>query len=225
MLAYAFVACVLCTLTFITANDLYVPVSYGTFNRLNLPATIPYALGFVALLGLLYEVLAQSRALRWCGAVLVGAALVAVGVHQFRVSNTHKGAWETSWSQQRVALAGYRKAVRGLPADARILGFGTPEWEAGFVPVFAASWDLRGAIDYTTRVDPPAAIPFAGGAVCASTGIDVFGVLAMPYSGSTPLFAVNPGLDAAVRVNSRAACQRVVDRWGPSPFWGATGPG
>ena len=225
ILVFAFVASVLCTLTFITANSYYIPASYSTFNRLNLPATVPYALGFVALLGLLYEVLGESRVLRWCAPVVVGVAVVAVGVHQLRVSDTHKGAWETSWKQQQIALAGYRKAVRGLPNDSRILGFGTPEWEQGYVPIFAATWDLRGALDYTTHVDPPAAAPFAGGAVCAPTGVTVYGVMEMPYAGSTPLFAVSSVLDEAVPVGSQAACQQVVDRWGTSPFWGATGPG
>jgi len=80
-------------------------------------------------------------------------------------------------------------------------------------------------LDYTTHVDPPAAAPFAGGAVCAPTGVTVYGVMEMPYAGSTPLFAVSSVLDEAVPVGSQAACQQVVDRWGTSPFWGATGPG
>jgi hypothetical protein len=215
----------LCALTFITANDLYLPQAYGTFNRLNLPATLAYAVTFVALVAMGYETLRALPGLRW---VATGALVVVVGVisvHQLKISSSHRRAWEASWVDQQTALAGYRLALADVPHYARILGFDTPEWEAGYVPVFAASWDLRGALDYNTPVDPPAADPFVTGAVCGPTAVTAYGTTVIQYrEGDTPLFAVSPARHLAVPIANQAQCQQVVNSWGPSPYWGSTVP-
>jgi hypothetical protein len=213
---------VICALTFITANDLYLPQADGTFNRLNLPATLAYAVAFVALVGMGFELLRSVPAPRWLAPAALVVAVALISVHQLKVSSAHRRAWEASWSDQQVALAGYRIALAHLPRDARILGFDTPEWEAGFVPVFAASWDLRGAIDYNTPVNPPAADPFVTGAVCAPTGVTAFGAMVMPYQQGTPLYAVSPRRRLAVPVRNQSDCRRVLAAWGPSPYWGST---
>lgn len=219
----------LCTLTFITANDLYLPALDGTFNRLNLPATLPYVVVFIALVGMAYEsavriaTLAGVASLRWAMGGVLALVVLAVGIHQLRISGYHRGAWERSWRAQQTALAGYRRAVAGLPRNSRILGFDTPEWEAGYVPVFAASWDLRGAIDYTTKLDPPAATPFVAGTQCKATGVVAPGGVPMAYSSPKhPLYAVSPSRDKAVALRSRDACVRVSKRWGPVPLFAAS---
>lgn len=218
---------VACALAFLTANDLYVPTVDGTFNRLNLPATLAYAAAFVALLGLAYEVLRRVARQRWLALAVLTAGVVAVSVHELQVSSTHNRAWEASWQQQTAALAAYRPALAHLIPSSRILGFDTPIWEQGFVPVFAASWDLRGALDYTTHIDYPRVIPDVPGQVsCGPTGILVGGAPFTPYlRPGEPLYAVSPRRGLAVPIDSQSSCDQITARWGQNPFWGATGPG
>lgn len=230
--AGALLVSALSALIYVTSNDLYLPQIFGTFNRLNLSGTLAYAVLFVALLGMGWEVVSavmfplQLTATGVVAPVLLVAAVVGSGLNQRSISDQHKGAWEASWQQQQTALRGYKVALRGVPRNSRILGFDTPEWEVGWVPIFASSWDLRGAIDYTTHVRPPMASPFAAqpnGAACGPSGVTVGGATLTPYrvSGS-PLYAVSPAHEQAVRITSEQSCQQIVQKWAAAPYWGYT---
>ncbi len=208
-------------LSFLTANDLYVPQLSGTFNRLNLPGSVAYAGVFVALLGLGYEIIRGLVPLR--GLAVAAVSVVALGSawHQLGVAADHKRVWEASWSDQQAALAGYRVAVRGLPSDARVVGMGAPLFEREFVPVFAATWDLQGAIDYTTAVNPPLAVPLVPALVCGPSGLILAGAPLTPYRvPNLPLYFISAKRRRAQRVDSQAGCDSVISRWGRPPFWG-----
>jgi hypothetical protein len=210
-------------LVYLTANDLYVPVSYGTFNRLNLPGSIGYAAMAVAILGILYEL---ARALGVPGPVAAALVVLTVAgsaVHQIRLSNVHIRSWEASWSDQQQALAGYRVALRGAPHTAEIIGFDVPLWESGFVPVFASGWDLRGAIDYETSTNPPVAYPLLLTLTCGSTGMVEGAVLVASYNQpGAPLYFASPKRRVIVRVATKSTCERMIQKWGRPPFWGST---
>jgi hypothetical protein len=225
LLAASVVVAGVSALSFVTANDLYLLDLDGTFNRLNLPGSFAYACAFVALLGIVYEL--ARRLVSWRGFALVAVgALVAVSTwHQLVISAEHKRAWEVSWSEQKTALAGYRIAVQGLPTNARVVGMGAPIYEDGFVPVFAASWDLQGAIAYTTPVKPPAAMPLDPTLQCGASGLVSGGALQMPYRlPGQPLYFINAQRRAAISVDSQAGCEHAIALWGRPPFWGRTVP-
>ncbi len=208
-------------LTFVTANDVYLLDLDGVFNRLNLPGSFAYACAFVALLGLVYELVRRLVPRRGFALLAVGVLASASAWHQLVISAEHKRAWEVSWSEQKTALAGYRVAVRGLPSDARLIGMGAPLYEDGFVPVFAASWDLQGAIAYTTAVKPPAAMPLDPTLQCGASGLVSGGALQMPYRvPGEPLYFIDAQRRAAIAVDSQTGCERVIARWGRPPFWG-----
>ncbi|MCW2954493.1 MAG: hypothetical protein JWQ48_3663 [Conexibacter sp.] len=209
-LASALVAAV-SIIAFTTANDLYVPDATSTFNRLNAPGALASCALFVALLGIAFELLRRFVPVRIV-TVLVTLAALAVGWHQLGISSDHKRSWEASWRLQSQALAGYRVALRGVPPTADLVGFDTPVWERGYVPVFSASWDLRGALDFTTDQDPNAAMPAATGMTCAPAAAEVGG-LTLPYRGGAPLYFVSPSRRAAVRIASQQACTTQLQRW------------
>ncbi len=210
-------------LSFVTANDLYQLDVDGLFNRLNLPGSFAYACAFVALLGLVYELVRRLVPKRVIALLAVAALASASVVHQLGISSEHKRAWEVSWSEQKTALAGYSVAVRGLPSDARLVGMGAPLYEDGFIPVFAASWDLQGAIAYTTAVNPPAALPLDPTLQCGTSGLVSEGAVQMPYRvPGQPLYFIDAQRRAAIAVDSQAGCKRVIARWGRPPFWGRT---
>jgi hypothetical protein len=223
LLAASVVVAGVSALAFVTANDLYLLDLDGTFNRLNLPGSFAYACAFVALLGLIYELVRRLVPMRRIALLAVGVLAAASVWHQLGISAAHKRAWEVSWSEQKTALAGYRVAVQGLPSDARLIGMGAPLYEDGFVPVFAASWDLQGAIAYTTAVKPPAAMPLDPTLQCGASGLVSGGAVQMPYRvPGQPLYFINAQRRAAIAVNSQTGCKGAIARWGRPPFWGRT---
>ncbi len=210
-------------LVYMTANDLYVPEVSGLFNRLNMPGSFGYVAMAVALLGILYEI---CRLVKLPTALAVGlVCLVAAGSaeHQIGISVNHIQAWEASWTDQKEALAGYRVAVRRVPKDAVIIGLDTPIWERGFIPIFAASWDLRGAIEYETSLTPPIAYPLLPNLDCGSAGMIEGTAIVAPYDApGEPMYFVSPVRETAVRIGSQRACESQVAQWGRPPFWGST---
>jgi hypothetical protein len=210
-------------LVFFTANDIYLLNVGGLFNRLNLPGSIAYVMAFIALLGIGYELVRRYVPFRWAAPLAVVVVAGGVAWHQLGISTDHKRAFEVSWQEQKKALAGYAMAVRGLPRSSRIIGFDTPLWERGYIPVFSASWDLRGAVDYTTRVNPPLAMPFVPGTGCGTDGVTEGATTFAPYAvAGQPLYFVSPNRRLAVRVSTPQQCARTVARFGYPPFWGRT---
>jgi hypothetical protein len=210
-------------LVYLTANDLYVPVAESIFNRLNVPGSFGYIAMAVAILGAFYEVLRVCRLPRLAAVLMVALPIAGSTVHQLAITDEHLRSWEASWSDQQQALAGYRVALRGVPPRADIVGFDAPIWERGFVPVFAAGWDLRGAIDWETAVNPFVAYPLVPTLTCGSAGMVEGQALIAPYNRpGSPLFFASPKRRRVVRVTTQQACERTIAKWGRPPFWGST---
>jgi hypothetical protein len=216
----ALVVGVAATFVYQTANALYAPEVGSLFNRVVLPAAIPYVCIFVALLGIGAELIVRFVRPRW----LAGAAIVAVVAvscwHQLRISTDHKREYENSWIEQQRALPAYEAAVRNLPEGSRIFNFGTPIWEPEYIPIFAATWDLKGALRYTTGLNAALVTPFLPLMTCGPEGIINEEV---PYAAyrvlGQPLYFIdtqNGG--TAVRVNSKASCEAELAKWGYPPF-------
>jgi hypothetical protein len=210
-------------LVYLTANDLYVPVVESVFNRLNVPGSFGYAAMAVAILGAAYEALRLLRLPAVAAVLLLALPILATTVHQLGISDEHIRSWEASWTDQQQALHGYRIALRRIPRRAEIIGFDVPIWQRGFVPVFAAGWDLKGALDWETPVDPPVAYPLLPTLSCGAAGV-VEGqtVIASYAAQGEPLFFVSPKRETAVHIITQAACEKAITAWGRPPFWGST---
>jgi len=220
LLGAAVVAAAVCALVFLTANDTYVIQYYSTYNRLNLPGTIPYVLAFIAILGLLYEMVRRWSPWALAAPLSVLVVVLAVAKHQIAVSTEHQDAWLASWSTQERNLPGLRRALRTVPPTARVMGFDTPRWEQEWIPVFAQTWDFRGIIEYETGVTPDFASPFDEGTRCGAKGIEQVGELVAPYDDRIhPVYFASPARGVAVRVISQRQCERRLAAWGPVPYW------
>jgi hypothetical protein len=207
---------------YVSANDTYVPDVFSTYSRMNLPGSVAAAVAFVAALALVIEV---GRGLRIPRLTAVAATVVTIvlAVHMLGLSSNHKRSWEEAWRVQEHALDGYRTALAPVDPRPAIIGFDVPQWEAGWVPVFATSWDLRGALDYETDVDPLRAVPAQEGMVCGPRGVLLGEEPFADYrSDEAPLWFVSPYRKTSERVRSQRQCQALVDRWGYAPAWGRT---
>jgi hypothetical protein len=115
-------------------------------------------------------------------------------------------------------LNSLRRIDDQIPSNASIISFGHPIWEPGYIPVFAALWDLRGGIDAQTTIDPPLAYPFMPGTACGGEGVTFDNNLLVPYKGDSPLWFINAATDGHYRVTSQDRCQAVVAEFGVPPF-------
>jgi hypothetical protein len=220
LLAAASVAAAACAGVFLTAEDLYVPQIASTYNRVNLPGTIPYVLAFIAVLGLMYELIRFWSRLAWVAPIAVLVAMLGVAAHQIVIGTRHQDSWLDSWSTQRQALPGVRTALRGVPHEADVFGFDTPQWEHDWIPIVAQTWDFRGMIEYETEVDPDYASPFRKDVSCGSGGIEQVGAVVAPYLDRThPVYFVSPSRAVAVHVTSRQQCEQMLHSWGRVPLF------
>lgn len=209
-------------LPYVAGNDLYVPQPESLFNRLNFAAAPAYCAAFVALCGLLWTAL-----LHWiprsAAAVVVGALVLSVAISQVKSGVRIEKSWAVSWSDQQAAIRTLEDGLTEQPdVGASIMSFGHPIWELGFVPVFSASWDLRGAIDLKTRLDPSLAIPFVDAATCGARGVLLGGAPYSAYRGAAPLWFVDLKTGATRRITNSASCNATIAEWGRPPFWGPT---
>jgi hypothetical protein len=219
LLGGAALSAAVCALVYLTADDSYVLVTYSTYNRLNLAGTIPYALSFIALLGLLFELVRRWSPWAAAAPLAVVALGIAVAAHQLSVSDEHKDAWLNSWSFQEKALPGIRDAMRSVPTDSRIFAFDTPQWENGWVPIFAQSWDMWGVISYETRVVPDFASPFDEEVSCQARGVAQANRVVAPYGDREhPVYFVSPSRRVAVEVSSQQRCHQLASAWGYVPL-------
>jgi hypothetical protein len=133
---------------FVPAGSIYLPLRPGQFNRVNNLAAIGYvilvySLGAVAC-SLVLRRLARGRP--WAAlAPPVLAAIVAAGyAHQVRVDGTQ---WNLAASIQNEILGTLHRALPHPPPGAVIYSLNHPVEAAPGVPVFAATWDLSGAVE------------------------------------------------------------------------------
>jgi hypothetical protein len=207
---------------YVTANDFYIPDPGSTFNRLNVGAGPAYSVIFVALATAVWEALRRTVS-RSVASAAVAALVVAVAASQLVTNARSQQAWIASWQDQGVTMRSVRALLPRVPAGAAIVTLGHPIWERGYIPVFAASWDLRGAIEATTDRRPPAAVPFASSGVsCGATGVLVNRHEAR-YDGGNTVWFLDTRANRAVHVRSRHDCLGAVAAAGPQPFWGRTG--
>lgn len=212
---------ILAVLPYVPANDLYVPTPSSLFNRLNIVSAPAYCVAFVALASMLWTALSRWLP-RAVATIAVGALVLGVAAWQIDLERESQQAWAASWDEQRAAIDTLRTVAPQLDARASVLSFGHPLWERGFIPVFAAGWDLRGAIDHETAIDPVRAVPFVDAATCAVQGVAFDGRPYASYRGRSPVWFVNLATAQARRITSTALCNQAVADWGRPPFWGKT---
>ena len=204
---------------FLPANDLYVPVIQGTFNRLNVFAAPAFAVVFVALLALFAVALHAWLSARTSAEVVLVAAML-IAASQVNFERDQQRYWAASWKEQVKALNMIKRIQHHIPRNASIITFGHPIWEPGYIPIFSSSWDVRGAIDAQTSIDPPVAMPFVPGTACGPAGVTYDGGAFADYRApdGSPLWFINTVTYAHFPVPNKARCDAAVAEFGAPPY-------
>ena len=138
----------------IIPSSLVSPASPGQLNRANVAGGLGLVV-FVYATAMVGALLIVRRMGTWAITapfLVVGAALV-VGVGYMREVRADQRLWEAAAIEQRQIVEAIATVVPVPPADAAIVSFGAPLQTAPGIPVFAATWDLAGAL--TVRYDDP----------------------------------------------------------------------
>jgi hypothetical protein len=172
-----------CAWALLIPTDIYYsPGQVGVGNRINTMAGVcicvlafSLAMVLVTLVGALVRALAGrfSHAARAPAAVaaLVLAGFLAVGYA--RRIDTDKSTWAVATRLRRAELSVMHRAVPHPTSGTVIALFDVPAFSAPGVPIFAAPWDLDGAVSLTLRTSSLSAYPvlIGGPPVCSAIGV------------------------------------------------------
>jgi GNAT superfamily N-acetyltransferase len=144
-------------------------------------------------------------------AALTALALVAVGAGYATQLHRDVRAWNRASAEQRRIVGVIAAQLGSVPAGSTILSAAAPVETAPGVPVFAAPWDLAGALTLRWHDASLRAYPIVGDwrIACGRSGLvlhnanDVFGPQEGPY-GST--YVVDVARGRSLRIDGRKAC-------------------
>jgi hypothetical protein len=196
----------------------YAPLNPGEHNRVNGLAAIGFVVLIYALAMVAGTLLAQ-RARRW-REFSVGFAIVlvlAIGWGWRLTLGDDKAAWANSADMQDAIVASVARALPEPPSGSTIYTFGAPTVAAPGVPVFAATWDLAGALRFHWDDPSLAAFPAipgsslncGDGAVSLTNVNDAFNPQTAPYGKA---YAIDVTRSTAFPLWSRAACRSAARR-------------
>jgi hypothetical protein len=136
---------------YIPADPYYVPLQPGVGNRVNVLAAlalVTVATAVVALAATLVTAPLPETGRRLVAACLAGIALFAIGDRYARTTRADAAQYDRAFTREQSILDVLRTRLPRPPHSSMIFVVGHPIFEAPGVPVFAASWDFHGAVEY-----------------------------------------------------------------------------
>jgi hypothetical protein len=210
---------------FVPADPYFAPGELGVGNRVNIFAALGYPLVFYSLARLAcllaFRRLPHPRVWALAGtlvlSMMVGLAYVGKAEHDSR-------NWNAAYAMEGQLLGSLHRLVPNPVHGSMIYTFGHAAYYSPGVPVFAAQWDLNGAVKIDYHDPTLGALPVIQGQsiTCANDG-------PVPNAGSgggvtpapTPYgkaYAVDIGQFKAIPLTSRAACLRATKLFQPGPY-------
>jgi hypothetical protein len=207
------------------ADPYYSPGVLGVGTRINAFVAIPLSVlvfSLAAIVGTLVARVFKARAYLPIGITL--AAVLAVWFGDLRHVLNDKTAWDRAASLQRHELSVLRRSIPTPAPGTRMLAFGSPGFAALGVPVFAAPWDLDGAVKLLWNNGTLAAYPVIAGTVIECLPSEVVPVGAgyatdqsAPYG---TVYFVDVASGRAVRIRSQQQCVAQLGRFRPGALLG-----
>jgi hypothetical protein len=132
---------------YLPASDHYAPTAAGTVNRVNAAAAIGIAVLLYSCIVLGARMLVRlTRLPASGGALVVGAAALALGSGYVARSLADARAWDAAAADQRTVLAGMHAALVRLAGDATVYVYGAPASVGPGIPVLNTTLDLSSAM-------------------------------------------------------------------------------
>jgi hypothetical protein len=204
---------------FVTADFSYLPLRPGQFNRVNGLAAIGFVLLIYAL-AMVAGTLVAGRARRWrewsTGFALMVSLVMGGGwIHRIDVD---KAQWSSSAEQQQAIVDRVERALPKPPARTTIYTVGAPAEAAPGVPVFAATWDLAGALSLMWDDSSLAAYPGVPGTrfvcgrrmIAALNSNNSFSPQTAPYGKAVVVDVAAP---RAFWIDDLSDCRRLAGRF------------
>jgi hypothetical protein len=145
---------------FIPAHPYYTPSIFGVTNRVNGVAGFGLILVVYAAFGVIGSLIGELAGRRSAVTLAVTLGLgVSLGAAYVHVLERHIGLWRDAYEMELAGLNGLREIFPRLPHGTTLFVSGYPANVTPGVPIFATTWDLRGAVqvtyaDYTVRAYP-----------------------------------------------------------------------
>lgn len=221
-------------IVFAPADWYYTPVQIGLSNRVNVLAAfglVTLAYSALAVIGLLARRLVPRVGRAWVAVPLAGAVALGTG-YVVRLAG-HERDWDRAATAQETLLRTLDARVGDVPEHSTVLTFGWPAYESPGVPIFAASWDLDGAIKVRRHDNTLDAYPVTTGTtvVCGDAAVSV----ERPgFAGARPGGpGLHPGrygrvymLDVAsgrvARASGPRSCRALLATFAPGPLYPAS---
>ncbi len=210
----------------------FVPSTYwsawsaGLENRVNILASLPIAVFVFCVIALAGQLVARviPRG-RWIGTTLAVGALIALGSGYIVQLEDDKRLWAQARTEADVVIAAIAEALPHIPSRSTVYTFGHRAEVAPGVHVFAADWDLLGAVRLQRHDHTLAAYPAVKGISfrCNETGVSAsapFYLAQSPSVGHRPYgyaFFVDVPTRTADSIDDRDECRSLVARYEPGP--------
>jgi hypothetical protein len=210
---------------FIPADPYYTPSIFGVTNRVNGFAGFGLILLIYALIGLSVTLVGRIfKAKAWVVAgvtVVLGLSLGAAYVH---VLERHSRLWGDSYDYQLGAIERIHGLFPNPRPETTIFAGGYPANVTLGVPIFEATWDLKGMVKLTYEDPTLRAYPITKelGVDCLQIGVRPAGMkrIRIARYGTARLVNLTTGQTAAPR--TRAECRAAMPEFAPGPLYLAT---
>jgi hypothetical protein len=191
----------------VPADAHYRPLAPGLENRTNLLAALAYALLVAGVCGVLGALAARTVRRPAAAAAVAGALLLAIGLGDIHRTRRDARAWDRASTEQHVILDAVRAAVPRPVPRAVIFTEGVRAYVRPGIPVFAVSWDEKGAARLLFDRRDVRAFPVAPTRrlVCGPAGVHLSRPSA--YGAYGRVYRVDVPTRHATLLRSRAACE------------------
>jgi hypothetical protein len=211
-------------LMFIPADPYYTPSVFGFTNRVNGLSGLGLILVVYSALGIVGQFAARMRPRRSPIAIATTLALglVLSGAY-IHVIERHSRLWSEAYRQELVAIGKVQTTFPRLPHGTTVFTSNYPAYLTLGVPIFAASWDLDGAIKLRYADPSLRAYPLTAeqGLECRSDGIGLADeeVESAPY-GTARLLDLQTGSHTTPR--NMQQCLNAAELHPPGPLYLST---
>jgi len=202
------------------ADPYFIPRLEGVGNRTSGVAVLGAIVLLVALLWLVAAGIASLLRRPAVASPVAAAALAVTAIGMFETELVHQHAWASSWQQSQAVVSAIRTSVGpDVPPGTGIVTFRHTQFTVpGDVPVFAADWDLQGAVRLLYNDRSVRGYPWKGDGDCSARGLKLG---APPWPGGVlqyrRLWFVDATAFRARRIDSELACLDAIGKLTGTP--------